>query len=151
MLEELSNMDRITQLQDEIQNASLSSFLFHSPPRNNSPRRRPQLLTIMSNSISYLTSRVNFVQVSEEIPVTKQRNPDKVDPPDVFEGMIFFTHSSVTLFFSYKRNETANKKELVNDLMMKAKQIEYLIQSLPTPEPEEVQVRPRKSLDPPPL
>jgi len=72
----------------------------------------------MSRSIAYLTSRVNFVQVSEEIPVTKQRNPDKVDPPDVFE---------------------ANKKELVDDLMVKAKQIEYLIQSLPTPEPEEVQ------------
>ena len=35
----------------------------------------------------------------------------------------------------------ANKKELVDDLMVKAKQIEYLIQSLPTPEPEEVQVR----------
>ena len=40
----------------------------------------------MSRSIAYLTSHANFVQVSEEIPVTKQRNPDKVDPPDVFEG-----------------------------------------------------------------
>lgn len=89
-------MDRITQLQDEIQN----------------------LLTIMSRTIAYLTSRANFEQVSPEIPVTKQRNPDKVDPPDVFE---------------------ASKKELVNDLMAKAKQIEYLIQNLPTPEPEEVQ------------
>jgi hypothetical protein len=38
---------------------------------------------------------------------------------------------------------TANKKELVDDLMVKAKQIEYLIQSLPIPEPEEVQVRAR--------
>ncbi|KAI0276437.1 hypothetical protein BGY98DRAFT_919398 [Russula aff. rugulosa BPL654] len=104
MLEELSSMDRITQLQDEIQNASPSWPFF--------------LLTIMSRSIAYLTSRVNFVQVSDEIPVTKQRNPEKVDPPDVFE---------------------ANKKELVEDLMMKAKQIEYLIQSLPIPEPEEVQ------------
>ncbi|KAF8261741.1 hypothetical protein EI94DRAFT_1605135 [Lactarius quietus] len=102
MLQELSSMDRITQLQDEIQNAS-------SPPH---------LLTIMSRSIAYLTSRANFTQVSEEIPITKQRNPDKVDPPDVFE---------------------ANKKELVSDLMAKAKQIEYLIQNLPTPEPEEVQ------------
>lgn len=34
----------------------------------------------------------------------------------------------------------ANKKELVADLMMKAKQVEYLIQSLPAPEPEEEQV-----------
>jgi mediator of RNA polymerase II transcription subunit 21 len=110
----------------------------------------------MSNSISYLTSRVNFVQVSEEIPVTKQRNPDKVDPPDVFEGMVFsfffFTHTLLFLHsVSYERNETANKKELVNDLMMKAKQIEYLIQSLPTPEPEEVQVRACKSSRPTPL
>ena len=40
----------------------------------------------MANSISYLTSRSNFLQVSPEIPITKQRNPDKYDPPDVFEG-----------------------------------------------------------------
>ncbi|KIJ95333.1 hypothetical protein K443DRAFT_330743 [Laccaria amethystina LaAM-08-1] len=96
MLQELSHMDKITQLQDEIQ----------------------QLLLIMANSISYLTSRSNFLQVSPEIPITKQRNPDKYDPPDVFE---------------------ANKKELVTDLMVKAKQIEYLINSLPEPEPEEEQ------------
>jgi hypothetical protein len=42
---------------------------------------------IMSNSIAYLTSRANFLQVSPEIPITKQRNPEKVDPPDVFEGL----------------------------------------------------------------
>ncbi|KZP32819.1 hypothetical protein FIBSPDRAFT_773983 [Athelia psychrophila] len=95
MIQELSHMDRITQLQDEIQ----------------------QLLTIMSSSIAYLTSRANFVQVSEEVPITKQRNPDKFDPPDVFEGKF------------------ANKKELVTDLAVKAKQVEYLIQSLPEPEP----------------
>ena len=47
----------------------------------------PQLLTIMSNSIAYLTERSNFEQVSPEIPVTKQRNPDKYDQPDVFEGV----------------------------------------------------------------
>ncbi|KAI9068867.1 hypothetical protein FKP32DRAFT_1560829 [Trametes sanguinea] len=97
MLQELSHMDRITQLQDEIQ----------------------QLLTIMSSSIAYLTSRANFVQVSPDIPITKSRNPDKYDPPDVFE---------------------ANKKELVTDLIVKAKQVEYLIQSLPEPDPEEKQV-----------
>lgn len=34
----------------------------------------------------------------------------------------------------------ANKKELVNDLIVKAKQVEYLIKSLPEPEPEEEQV-----------
>ena len=34
-----------------------------------------------------------------------------------------------------------NKKELVQDLMVKAKQVEYLINALPVPEPEETQVR----------
>ena len=34
-----------------------------------------------------------------------------------------------------------NKKELVTDLMVKAKQVDYLIQSLPEPEAEDVQVR----------
>jgi len=89
-------MDRITQLQNEIE----------------------QLLLIMSSSIVYLTSKANFRQVSTEIPITKQRNPEKVDPPEVFE---------------------ANKRELVADLITKAKQVEYLIQSLPVPEPEEQQ------------
>ena len=51
----------------------------------------------MSRSIAYLTSRVNFIQVSDEIPVTKQRNPEKVDPPDVFEGSVNqpFLHTRV--------------------------------------------------------
>jgi mediator of RNA polymerase II transcription subunit 21 len=64
MLRELTHMDRITQLQDEIQ----------------------QLLTIMSNSIAYLTSRADFVQVSQDVPVTKHRNPAKVDEPAAFDG-----------------------------------------------------------------
>jgi len=97
-------MDRITQLQDEIQ----------------------QLLTIMSKSIAYLTSRSNFLQVSQDVPVTKQRNPEKYDAPDVFE---------------------ANQKELVTDLVVKAKQVEYLIQSLPEPEPEEEQAKRLQSLE----
>ncbi|KAJ6517260.1 hypothetical protein C8R47DRAFT_1181645 [Mycena vitilis] len=98
MLQELSHMDRITQLQDEIQ----------------------QLLTIMSSTIAYLTSRANFVQVSADVPITKQRNADKYDEPEVFE---------------------ANKKELATDLIVKAKQVEYLIQSLPEPEAEEEQAK----------
>ena len=40
----------------------------------------------MSSSISYLTSRANFVQISQEVPVTKSRTTDKYDQPDVFEG-----------------------------------------------------------------
>jgi len=104
MMQALSHMDRITQLQDEIQ----------------------QLLTIMSNTIAYLTSRSNFVQVSPDVPITKQRNPEKFDGPDVFE---------------------ANQKELVTDLVAKAKQVEYLIQSLPEPEPEEEQAKRLQALE----
>lgn len=73
MLQELSHMDRITQFQDEIQ----------------------QLLTIMSSTIAYLTSRANFMQVSADVPITKQRNPDKYDAPEVFEGK-HNTHSYIT-------------------------------------------------------
>ncbi|OJT12890.1 hypothetical protein TRAPUB_10587 [Trametes pubescens] len=80
----------------------------------------------MSNSIAYLTSRANFVQVSPDVPVTKARNPDKYDAPDAFE---------------------ANKKELVSDLIVKAKQVEYLIQSLPEPDPEEEQVERLEALE----
>jgi mediator of RNA polymerase II transcription subunit 21 len=97
-------MDRITQLQDEIQ----------------------QLLVIMSNTIGYLTSRSNFLQVSPDVPVTKQRNPEKFDAPDVFQ---------------------ANQKELVTDLIVKAKQIEYLINSLPEPEAEEEQAKRLQALE----
>ncbi|KJA20840.1 hypothetical protein HYPSUDRAFT_68165 [Hypholoma sublateritium FD-334 SS-4] len=104
MLQELSHMDRITQLQDEIQ----------------------QLLMIMSNTVAYLTTRANFLQVSPDVPVTKQRNPEKFDAPEVFE---------------------ANQKELVTDLIVKAKQIEYLINSLPEPEPEEEQAHRLQELE----
>ncbi|KAF8588527.1 hypothetical protein K439DRAFT_1538514 [Ramaria rubella] len=93
MLEQLTHMDRISQIQ-------------HG------------LLTIMSSTVVYLHTRTSFKQVSDEIPITRQRNPDKHDPPDVFE---------------------ANQKELVTDLVRKAKEIEYLIEALPVPEAEEVQ------------
>ncbi|KAE9399409.1 hypothetical protein BT96DRAFT_691861 [Gymnopus androsaceus JB14] len=81
---------------------------------------------IMSTSIAYLTSRSNFLQVDSEIPITKQRNPEKYDTPEVFE---------------------ANKKELVTDLIRKAKQVEYLINSLPEPEPEELQAQRLQELE----
>jgi len=73
----------------------------------------------MANTIAYLTTRSNFVQVSSDVPITKQRNPEKYDSSEVFE---------------------ANKRELVTDLIVKAKQIDLLINSLPEPEPEQAQV-----------
>ena len=91
---------------------------------------------IMSNSIAYLTSRANFLQVSPEIPITKQRNPENYDPPDVFEGI----RSSHFKEPTSPMNFLANQKEMVTDLIVKAKQIELLINSLPEPEPEEEQV-----------
>ncbi|KAJ7733623.1 hypothetical protein B0H16DRAFT_1328061, partial [Mycena metata] len=80
----------------------------------------------LPSTIAYLTSRSNFVQISPEILITKQRNPEKYDPPEVFE---------------------ANKKELVTDLIVKAKQVEYLIKSLPEPEAEEDQAKRLQALD----
>ncbi|KAJ7718765.1 hypothetical protein DFH07DRAFT_859910 [Mycena maculata] len=79
MLQELSHMDRITQLPDGTQ----------------------QLLTIMSRTITYLA---------------RQFHP-------------------------------MNKKELVTDVIVKAKQVEYLIKSLPEPEREEEQAKRLRALD----
>lgn len=83
-------MDRITQLQDEIQQVRLHDLILQKHPTMGlTPVMVPthQLLTIMSNSIAYLTSRANFSQVSPDVPVTKQRKADKFDPPEVLEGL----------------------------------------------------------------
>ncbi|KAJ7708454.1 hypothetical protein B0H16DRAFT_1668008 [Mycena metata] len=84
-------------------------------------------------TIAYLTSRSNFVQISPEIPITKQINPEKYDPPEVFEGRAALR----VITFCLIQGMVANKKKLVTDLIVKAKQVEYLIKSLPEPEPEE--------------
>lgn len=94
--EQSVNMDKLTQLQDCIE----------------------QLLLIMKLSVIQLVQRSDFKQVSPNIPVTKSRPKDKVDPPAKFEE---------------------NKRELIVDLVRKAKQIELIIESLPAPEPEELQ------------
>lgn len=93
----------------------------------------------MSSSIAYLTSRANFLQVSPDVPITKERPVEKYDTPEVFEGAVPMYVCSTLVLTGWWCVE--NKKELVTDLMTKAKQIEYLINSLPQPEPEEVQVR----------
>ena len=77
-------MDRITQLQDEIQRVRNDPTRIDT--RIDVTHNPQQLLMIMSSSIAYLTSRSTFLQVSPDIPVTKTRNPDKFDPPEVFEG-----------------------------------------------------------------
>ncbi|KAG8855787.1 hypothetical protein FRB91_001676 [Serendipita sp. 411] len=91
--EQSVNMDKLTQLQDCIE----------------------QLLLIMKLSVVQLVQRSDFKRVSDAIPITKSRPKEKVDPPAKFEE---------------------NKRELIVDLVRKAKQIELLIDSLPLPEPE---------------
>lgn len=54
-----------------------------------------QLLTIMSSTIAYLTSKADFMQVSGDIPVTKKRNADKVDSAEAFEGALRFSFCSL--------------------------------------------------------
>ncbi|KIM32599.1 hypothetical protein M408DRAFT_326382 [Serendipita vermifera MAFF 305830] len=94
--EQSVNMDKLTQLQDCIE----------------------QLLLIMKLAVVQLVQRSDFKQVSPDIPVTKSRPKDKIDSPQKFEE---------------------NKRELVADLVRKAKQIELIIESLPAPEPEQAQ------------
>ena len=86
-------MDRITQLQDEIQKVCGLDYPRYN--HNASNTAHPQLLMIMANSIKYLTTRVDFRQVSPQVPITKQRKPDQFDPPDVFEGIsCLLSHST---------------------------------------------------------
>ncbi|KAL0950543.1 hypothetical protein HGRIS_007350 [Hohenbuehelia grisea] len=98
MLQELSYMDRITQLQDEIQ----------------------QIIVIMNTGLQNSVHRANLIQVNPDVPITKHRKPGLFDTPE---------------------EQEANRKEMVRDLVVKAKQIEYLINSLPEPEAEHEQAK----------
>jgi len=62
--EQSVNMDKLTQLQDCIE----------------------QLLLIMKLAVVQLAQRTDFKQVSPDIPVTKIRPKDKMDDPVKFEG-----------------------------------------------------------------
>jgi mediator of RNA polymerase II transcription subunit 21 len=77
------------------------------------------------------------VQAGATVPITKQRNPEKLDLPDVFNGILVRIRVAST---SDEFSLAANKKELVADLIFKAKEVEYLIKSMPPPESEEDQV-----------
>ncbi|KAG8936937.1 hypothetical protein FRC03_004400 [Tulasnella sp. 419] len=59
--QELNEMDRVTQLQDAME----------------------QLFHIMGATLNYLRTKAGLVQVSSHIPVTKSRG-DKADAPDIF-------------------------------------------------------------------
>jgi mediator of RNA polymerase II transcription subunit 21 len=95
---------------------------------------------MMTSSISYLTQRTDFKEVDPEVPLTKSRPKDKVDPPKVFEGgCIFLPFRGTSSLTNLGLLCVENKKELMVDLVRKAKQIELLINSLPVLEPEETQ------------
>jgi mediator of RNA polymerase II transcription subunit 21 len=68
--EESINMDKLTQLQDCIE----------------------QLLLIMKLSVVQLVQRSDFKQISPDVPVTRTRPKDKVDSPIKFEGVYFDVH-----------------------------------------------------------
>ncbi|GAA5820111.1 hypothetical protein JCM10212_000446 [Sporobolomyces blumeae] len=70
------------------------------------------LVRIMSSTLSYLSRKSTFKPLNPNFPAT-QSIPN-ADPPDVFQ---------------------ANQKELVVDFVRKAKQLEYLIDALPSPPP----------------
>lgn len=91
----LSNMDRVTQLEEGID----------------------MLLKIMAASISYLSRKADFKQLHPLVPPTV-RAPDAVDDATMQEST----------------------RELVEDLVQKAKEVEVLIAALPAPtETEEEQ------------
>ncbi|KAL7408838.1 hypothetical protein BDY24DRAFT_405273 [Mrakia frigida] len=70
------------------------------------------LLTISTSSLSYLTRKTTFKRLNTDVPIT-HRNAEAEVNEGVFEE---------------------NKKELVQDLTKKAKQVEYLIRALPDKE-----------------
>ncbi|KAG9036261.1 hypothetical protein FRB95_009409 [Tulasnella sp. JGI-2019a] len=93
--EELTQMDRITQLQDAIE----------------------QLFIMMNATLVYLMDRTPVGKVSARVPIWKSRGI-RQDSPEVFLN---------------------GQKELVKDLMDKAKQIQVLIDALPPPDLEDNQ------------
>ncbi|KAJ7747528.1 hypothetical protein B0H16DRAFT_1462015 [Mycena metata] len=84
---------------EEKQSMELNASIGWTDMRNNGGNRAGERTLNENNSIgndtrrasgptpiAYLTSSSNFVQISPEIRITKQRNPEKYDPPEVFDG-----------------------------------------------------------------
>ncbi|CDR36344.1 hypothetical protein NBRC10512_003930 [Rhodotorula toruloides] len=70
------------------------------------------LIRIMYSTLGYLSRKASFKQINPNFPVTQAIQG--ADPEEVFE---------------------ANRKELVHDFLLKAKQLELLISSLPSTPP----------------
>ncbi len=77
--DELSEMDRITQLQDALEQVSMED-----QGHSNLTRKYLQLFLRMAAVLTYLTSKSSLAQISPQIPLWKSR--DKADPPEVFQG-----------------------------------------------------------------
>lgn len=131
MLQDLSHMDRITQLQDEIQRVTLSfdpCIQTTADSETTAPRNHVQ-----QHRLPHHPVHLPSTQRTDTHHQTAQ--PRQVRPARCLRrcARLVFPTPDID-------NAQANKKELVDDLIMKAKQIEVLIQSLPVPEPEEQQV-----------
>jgi hypothetical protein len=113
----------------------------------------------MYSTLSYLTRKASFKQVNDHMPIT-QSIPN-AEEPEVFAGQSCSSSSAFPLAVAVVMQEqpfssararrsslfllfwdshadpllaciTANQRELVSDFLRKAKQLEYLITSLPS-------------------
>lgn len=128
-------VDRLTQAANSIDEVHLAALGHSQLPLTLSALRRAalQLIQIMYSSLSYLTRKANFKPVNPNIPVT-QAIPNAEDP-QTFAGAPE-AHSHLCTYMIQGPHTpfacAANQQELVSDFLRKAKQLEYLIQSLPS-------------------
>lgn len=84
------------------------------------------LLHIMFTTLTYLNKKAGFKQVAPNLPVNQIS--EDFDDPATFEGECTSPRIPLKL-----KILVANRRELVTDLLKKAKQLEYLISVLPSP------------------
>jgi mediator of RNA polymerase II transcription subunit 21 len=101
MLQELSHMDRITQLQDEIQQVRrwLDSWGWIAHFQVALMNRYFRLCRILLRT-SPQGRPFKYLQASPGNPVTKSRNPEKYDSPEVFEGQFYGDYPYLELTIS---------------------------------------------------